>query len=245
MKVTLIDYQKNALDILIYTKDTRLKEGATLQDISNWSYEKKIKELEKIKDTIQSSWEFVTYILDIQNVSRNFTHQLVRTRTQSYAQESLRAVDASEKTVYNLGLNDAYDEAVKTSFECYKEQLEANVPMQDARGCLPGDILTNIIVKTDLRTLHNTALIRLCTRTAGEYQSIFKEIKSAVVSVHPWAESFINVACVQTGICCFPRYQECPVKPFTVHINQDTKDSIKSIWESTNHIADPSQRKIK
>jgi thymidylate synthase ThyX len=240
MKITLIDYQKNALDLLIFTRGTRLKGVKSINDISNWTEQQKLNELAKIKDTIKSSWEFVSYIFSIENVSRNFTHQLVRTRTQSYAQESLRAVDASESGVYNLGLNIDYDHAVCISLACYKEQIKQGVPIQDARGCLPTDILTNIVVKTDLRTLHDTALTRLCVRTAGEYQNVFKEIKNLVVGVHPWAEDFINVACVQTGICCFPRYTECPVQKYTVKVSNDRKSTIRNVWEKTNHVADPS-----
>jgi len=240
MKVTLIDYQPDALELLIFTRGTRLKGVKSINDIRNWTEQQKLDELAKIKDTIKSSWEFATYIFSIEGVSRNFTHQLVRTRTQSYAQESLRAVDASESGVYNLGLNEAYDDAVYTSLACYKEQIGQGVPIQDARGCLPTDILTNILVKTDLRTLHDTALTRLCVRTAGEYQSIFKAMKAEVVKVHPWAEDFMNVACVQTGICCFPRYTECPVQPYTIKVQQDQKDAIKKVWRQTNHVADPS-----
>lgn len=243
MKVTLIDYQPDALELLIFTRGTRLKGVKRKQDIYDWSHERKMQELAKIKDTIKSSWEFATYIFSIEDVSRNFTHQLVRTRTQSYAQESLRAVDASESGVYNLGLNEAYDDAVYTSLACYKEQIEQGVSIQDARGCLPTDILTNILVKTDLRTLHDTALTRLCVRTAGEYQDVFKAMKAAVVDVHPWAESFVNVACVQTGICCFPRYTECPIQVHTIKIRQDEKDIIKQVWENTIHVADPSGAK--
>lgn len=243
MKVTLIDYQPDALELLIFTRATRLKVVKSKQDIYKWTEQQKLDELAKIKGTIKSSWEFVTYIFSIEGVSRNFTHQLVRTRTQSYAQESLRAVDASENGVYNLGLNESYDDAVHTSLACYQEQIEQGVPIQDARGCLPTDILTNILVKTDLRTLHETALTRLCVRTAGEYQDVFKQMKAAVVDVHPWAESFINVACVQTGVCCFPRYIECPIQPYTAIIGQDQKDAIKKVWQHTNHVADPSGAK--
>lgn len=244
MKVTLLEYNPVALELLVYTKNTRLNNSNSWSDFMiNITEQELMKELAKIKDTIKSSWEFVTYVFEIQGVSRNFTHQLVRTRTQSYAQESHRAVDVRDAGVYNLGLNEAYDDAVATSLACYQEQVDQGVPIQDARGCLPGDILTNIIVKTDLRTLHDTALTRLCKRTAGEYQDVFKAIKAAIIKVHPWAESFINVACVQTGICAFPRYTECPIQQYTVKVQQDQKEAIKYFWEQTNHVADPGVKK--
>jgi hypothetical protein len=62
MKVTLLSYTPNALDLLLFTKNTRLTmNGATLADIAAWPQEKKLAELEYMRNTIQSSWEFVDY----------------------------------------------------------------------------------------------------------------------------------------------------------------------------------------
>jgi thymidylate synthase ThyX len=240
MKVEILDYTKNAIELLIFCKGTRLGDATTIDDIIKWPYEKKMDNFSYMKDTIKSQFEFVDFTFLLSDVSRNFTHQLVRTRTNSYSQESFRAVSASEKSVYNLGINESYDDAVATAFACYDEQISQGIPMQIARGCLPTDTLTNIIVKTNLRTMYETALVRLCTRTAGEYQSIFKEMKRLIVEIYPEFDSLIEVACVQTGVCCFPRYTECPVQPYTVIIGQETKGGIKKIWEQTNHVADPS-----
>jgi thymidylate synthase ThyX len=51
--------------------------------------------LDYISKTIRSSWEFVDYTFQITGVTRAFTHQFVRTRTGSYAQQSQRSVDMS------------------------------------------------------------------------------------------------------------------------------------------------------
>ena len=169
MKIELVDYQINALEILLMTKSTRLK-GATLAEIMNMTISEKLEHYSYMKDTIKSSFEFVHYIFNIQGVSRAFTQQLERTRTQSYAEQSLRATDVRDSPVYNFGLCTSYDDAVSVSIRAYEEMVDSGIPIQDARGVLPINITTNIIVGTNLRSLHETAKVRLCVRTQGEYQ---------------------------------------------------------------------------
>jgi thymidylate synthase ThyX len=228
----------NALEILLLTKSTRLK-GVELEDVIRMPMQEKLHHFEYMKDTIKSSFEFCTYIFIIKDVSRNFTHQLVRTRTQSYAQESMRAVNKNDAEFYNYGLCDEYDNAVDFALENYNQMIETGINIQDARGVLPTDTLTDIMVRTDLRTIHETAKVRLCFRTAGEYQEVFKEMRRLIGEVHPWVLDMINVACVDSGICCFPRYTECPVQASTVKIDDFRKLAIKIAWENSSHVANP------
>lgn len=241
MQVKLINYTQNALETLLYTKNTRLQAVASIEEVVAWSEEKKLKELDYMLKTIQSSWEFVDYTFEITGVSRAFTHQLVRTRDGSYAQQSQRTVDMSDSLEFvmpNLEnacegfvdkagdgkggtyrdyrkqyMKEQLDEFVEYTKEKYQQLVEEGLPPQDARSILPTNTATAIIAKFDLRTLSHMAKTRLCTRTQGEYQEIFKAMKEAVVAVHPWAEKFIRVYCSAVGVCQFPNYKECPIKP--------------------------------
>lgn len=238
MKVRLLDYQENALDILIYTKNTRLRQEVTMAQIASWPIEKKLEHLDYMKKTIQSSFEFVTYIFNIEGVSRNFTHQLVRTRNAVYAQESQRTVDVRDADV--IGTNDRrLLDVVEYSKNEYAIAIDRGIPVQEARTALPTGIETSITMGTNLRELTHMAEVRLCTRTQGEYQEVFKKMKEAIVAVHPFFDSFIEVHCVKTGICCFPNYKECPIQQYTIHIPQEHKDIIKDVWSNTNHVANP------
>jgi thymidylate synthase ThyX len=79
MKVTLINYTHNAMDLLIFTKNTRLTMSPDrLEEIAKWPLERKWNELEYMANTIPSSWEFCDYTFMIEGVTRAFTHQLVR-----------------------------------------------------------------------------------------------------------------------------------------------------------------------
>jgi flavin-dependent thymidylate synthase len=247
MKVKLLSFNPHALELLLYTKNTRLQGTQTLTEIIKWPMEKKLEHLAYMRDTIKSSWEFSHYVFEIQGVTRAFTHQLVRTRNASYAQESQRTVDVSDHQWLNTvdhEINDGFergrfDVACNSALFHYKEMIDYGVPVQDARGILPTNILTNIIMGVNLRTLHEMALVRLCTRTQGEYQDVFKEMRKRVIEVHPWAEDFIQVYCATHGTCCFPRYKECPVKKYVPEIDNVVKQVIKEKWTDFDHEAVP------
>ena len=261
MKVELISCTKMARELLLYTKHTRLQaEGITLAQICEWPEEKKQKELDYMLKTIQSSWEFVDYVFSITGVSRAFTHQFVRTRTGSYAQESQRAVDKGDfefiypENIKPRSKNDILF-AVQDLRRVYEDLVEVE-STQVARSILPTNVETSIIGKFNLRTLSEMAKLRLCTRTQGEYQDVFREMRKAVIAVHPWAEPFIRVYCAAVGVCCFPNYKECPIKPgiFDPDVGEWeyiggetndrplTKSEIQERWESTRFEADPSQK---
>ena len=217
MKITLVSFTPEALTLLLRTKGTRLGHKA---DVESWTDKERHEHLEYMRDTIKSSWEFVDYTFRIEGVTRAFTHQLVRTRTGSYAQEAQRVVDVRDSEVLKPQLIDCdpemsvlWDEAKHEVMGTYARMLDAGVPAQDARGLLPTNMTTSIFAKFNLRTLHEMAKLRLCTRTQGEYQDAFRAMRAAVIEVHPWAAEFLEVHCVATGTCAFPRYGkvECPV----------------------------------
>lgn len=215
MKVELLSYTPDALNLLLKTKGTRLAHG---EDPTLWSAEKKAEHLAYMRDTIKSSWEFVDYVFKITGVTRAFTHQLVRTRTASFAQEAMRVIDAREHPVVMpsgmpLLAEQRWIDAEVQIKASYGDMIDLGVPPQDARGILPTNITTSIVTKMNLRTMANTAELRLCTRTQGEYQDVFRRMRELVVGVHPWAEEFINVFCVNHAHCAFPKYgeKECPV----------------------------------
>lgn len=240
MKVTLLTYTPEARELLLFSKQTRLSMDSGLMDeIRAWPEEKKQAELTYMLGTIESSWEFVDYTFSLTGVSRAFTHQLVRTRDDpfaenmglgpSYAQQSQRTVGMElfefvMPEVFNTGKEndeeDCYDAARETViWTCdkirtgYQHLIQIGMAPQDARALLPTNVSTNIMFKANLATLSRMAEKRLCSRTQGEYQNVFREMRLAIIAVHPWAEPFLRVACAKRGVCQFPNYKECPIKP--------------------------------
>ena len=193
------DEQWAAADLLLFTKRTRLEmETGLLETIKGWDEDAKLKELRYMADTIPSSWEFVDYTFLISGVSRAYTHQQVRTRAGSYAQQSLRVVDASDfEFVYtdrNLANPDAkqmIDECLEEIKETYACLISMGQAPEDARGILPTNIATNIVCKFNLRTFVELVRSRSGGRTQAEYQRVIQGMIDEVLKVHPWAGPFL------------------------------------------------------
>lgn len=208
MKVQLIDYtgaghpdpDLYAATRLVFTKQTRLDmRPGLLAEIESWPWEKLREELEYMANTIPSSWEFVTYTFLITDVTRAFTHQFVRTRTGSYAQQTMRVLDVSGwtygkgPTVMDSGQREEkYEETMETIARAYDELIAMGAKIEDARGVLPTNIHTNIVAKFDLRTLADTARKRASSRTQGEYRHVMEAMLNAVKEVHPWTSLFLE-----------------------------------------------------
>lgn len=244
MKVELRRCTADALELLLETKNTRLTSS---EDVNSWDEQKKLDHLEYMRNTIKSSWEFVDYVFKIEIVTRVFTHQLVRTRTGSYAQQAMRVADVRDQEVIvpqsimdNPDMQQIWDKAMEQIKQTYGELVDAGCPLQDARAVLPQNISTSIFAKYNLRTLSDMAKLRLCTRTQSEYQDVYRAMREQVISVHPWAEEFLQVQCVADGFCAFPNYgkKDCPVY-FDQLDRTAAKQEAKQRFWSIRHEAAP------
>lgn len=242
--VKMLSCTPDALTLLLRTKNTRLTHA---DDPANWSDEERQEHLAYMLDTIKSSWEFVEYVFEITGVTRAFTHQVVRTRTGSYAQQAMRVVDARDFPVQepNGGMTEEqkliWTDTIESMLGGYGRLLDVGMAPQDARGVLPTNIETSIMCKFDLRSLHEMAKLRLCTRTQGEYQDVFRQMRELVIEEHPWTEPFIQVHCVATGTCAFPRYGkvECPVYLPEMDNTAVREAAKERFWNGPRHEASP------
>lgn len=199
MKVTLISNTPNAVELLLFTKATRLTmTPGLLDEIRAKSEEQKMTELEYMANTIPSSWEFIDYVFLVEGVSRAYTHQQVRTRAASYAQQTMRVIDMGEfdyiytdKNLENKVARAAIDMLLDEIKKTYKFLIDIGQAPEDARGILPTNIATNIVCKFNLRTFVDLAKSRTGGRTQSEYQKVVNAMVDEVLRVHPWAEKFL------------------------------------------------------
>lgn len=211
MKVSMIDFTgkgqadpaKYAAAVLIFTKSTRLSMSPALFDtIMTWPEQEIQDELKYMANTIPSSWEMCDYTLLIEGVTRAFTHQLVRTRTASYAQQTMRVLDVSQGKGWDYLVGPSiiddpdrqriYDKGMEAIDHAYKSLILHGAAVEDARGVLPTNIKTNIVVKMNMRTLVEMVRKRRGSRTQGEYRDFLTQLGTAVRSVHPWIDLFIE-----------------------------------------------------
>ena len=200
MKVTLINHTSDAVNTLLFTKNTRLQMSASNMDrVKELSLDQKVKELAYIANTIKSSWEFVDFTFMIEGVSRAFTHQLVRNRTGSYAQQTMRILDVSGFD-FVTGPSIAEDEELCGIYadmmglldDTYNLLIEKGATIEDARGILPTNICTNIVAKYNLRSLSDMMASRASPRTQGEYRDVIEGMYQEVTKVMPWADDFLR-----------------------------------------------------
>lgn len=206
MQVTLVDYtgagsydpSTYAAARLIFAKSTRLNlSPSLLREIEDRSWIDILDELEYIANTIPSSWEFVDYTFLIEGVSRGFTHQLVRTRHASFAQQTMRVLKM-EEWKYHTGPSlmdpkrfEIYDRTMKEIAVGYDVLVDMGAEVEDARGVLPTAIHTNILMKCNLRTFVETVRKRTSPRVQGEYREFLQLAVKAVHEVHPWIDLFL------------------------------------------------------
>jgi flavin-dependent thymidylate synthase len=204
MKVTLISSTPDAVELLIFTKNTRLTMSpAALEEIKAWPWERKLSELEYMANTIPSSWEFVDYTFMIEGVTRAFTHQFVRSRHWSFAQQTHRVLDVSTGKGWEYGIGpsimnnpfakEKYENGMAYIDDLYKELIHgAGVTIEDARGILPTNILTNIVGKCTMRGFVELIYKRSGPRVQKEYRDVLAAMKASVLEAHPWISLFID-----------------------------------------------------
>jgi flavin-dependent thymidylate synthase len=206
MQVTLLDYtgkgrpdeSRHAQNLLAFTKTVRL--GAfpeRFESIQAWSEERIAEELAYMATTIRSSWEFVDLTFVIQGVTRAAAQQITRTRTASYAMQSLRVANAKSADVRNDVENETashlYQLAAKQILHDYEILMtKYQVPAEQARGLLPLNIETNLVAKYNLRSWVDLVVARSSSRVQGEYREMIEQMRAAVLAVWPWVESFLQ-----------------------------------------------------
>ena len=141
---------------------------------------------------LQAPLEFIDLHFLLENVSRGFTHQLVRQRTAVYVQESQRFAvkEDADWAVYmppsiaampdGSPQREFWLQTVKQNAAAYLSLVNSGVPAEDARGLLPTNILTKVHYKTNLRNLLEHAGNRLCTQAQFEWRLVFHGIVSAI-----------------------------------------------------------------
>lgn len=183
--------------VLAFTKATRL--GLTQEtwgEICKLSDAELLKELEYMAGTIPSSWEFVDVTFLVSGVSRAVAQQMTRTRTASYAMQTMRVNDMGKNPVVvpeSVGRNkDIYEVAIDRSRDSYAALLSAGVSPTDARGVLPLNSATNLVCKYNLRSFVELGHSRRSIRAQGEYTEIYDQMQKEVLAQWPWAELFFK-----------------------------------------------------
>lgn len=200
MRVTIVGQTQDPMDLLIMSKSTRLEMcPEMLVDIQIMSEAEKLEQLDYMVNTIKSSWEFFDISFLIEGVSRGFTHQFVRNRQGTYAQQTMRILPMTKfkyitgpSIKNNFDANFKYELAMEHIQKTYDDLIAMGVAIEDARGILPTNICTNIMVKHNLRSLSDMLASRASHRTQDEYRKVCDAMYDACVEKWPWIAPFLR-----------------------------------------------------
>ncbi len=163
--------------------------------------------------------EHAYFTFAISDVSRSLTHQLVRHRIASYAQQSQRYVNLKEPNYVippsiekNNEMKKAYEETMSTIWKEYNKLLELGIPAEDARYVLPNATFTNIMVTMNARSLLNFFELRCCLHAQWEIRQLANKMLQEVKKVAPTIFKNAGPSC-KTKKVCPENKKDCPLYP--------------------------------
>lgn len=170
----------------------RMYEGLPTYSLSKITDEERMQYWEEsFKSHLRAPHEFVQFHFFAEGVDRSFTHQMVRQRTATFAQESLRFAvkeDLANEIPLPPSIADGTDAAkVWTDImfgieEAYTKLVNAGIPAEDARGLLPHATTTRLHWRTNLNDLVHHAGNRLCTQAQFHWRVFMISLMQAIRS---------------------------------------------------------------
>ena len=219
MNVKLIGFTPNPEKIPAMA--ARLTHSKTKPEDINKTPEKELKNvLEYVMNVGHTSIaEHANFTFAISGVSRALTHQLVRHRIASYAQQSQRYVNLNEpdyvippKITRDEKMKKAYEQTMNMIWDHYNKLLEIDIPAEDARYVLPNATCTNIIVTMNARSLLNFFELRCCLHAQWEIRILANKMLSEVKKVAPVIFKNAGPSC-KTKYICLENKKDCPLYP--------------------------------
>jgi thymidylate synthase (FAD) len=163
--------------------------------------------------------EHTSFTFAISDVSRSLTHQLVRHRIASYAQQSQRYVDFKKPNyvipptiVKNKKMNKAYNQTMTLIWEQYNKLLDIGIPPEDSRFILPNAACTNIMVTMNARSLLNFFELRCCLHAQWEIRELANKMLKEVKKTAPIIFKNAGPTCKTKNIC-HENKKDCPLYP--------------------------------
>jgi len=190
------------------------------EDLDETSYKELKSILKHVMDHGHTSViEHTSFTFAISDVSRSLTHQLVRHRIASYAQQSQRYVNFNEpnyvtppKIAKNKKMKEAFDETMQSIWYQYNKLLELGIPAEDSRYVLPNAACTNVVVTMNARSLLNFFELRCCLHAQWEIRRLANKMLQEVKKVAPTIFKNAGPACKSKGICPENK-KDCPLYP--------------------------------
>jgi len=186
-RVTLLSATPDPLGAL--SAACAMYEGRVIRNLNELTDDDRKHYWEQVQKThLKAPLEFIDLHFMVENVSRAFTHQMVRQRTAVYAQESLRfavkeQIDARPGPLIaeHPDALEIWSDTMQSLWGTYHELIQLGMPAEEARGILPHDTMTRLNFKTNLRNLADHLGNRLCTQAQFEWRMVATAMRSAIM----------------------------------------------------------------
>lgn len=142
----------------------------------------------------------------ITGVTRNFTHQFVRHRHISFAQQSFhytvaKDVDHPENPSYTHGQCDLMETAFTNAFMFYNELMKIGMPKEEARHVLPTGMSTKIMATASIRQWMQFVQIRSCSVNCWEIREVTKQIRFLLSREFSFLTPYLGPSCFVNDTC--------------------------------------------
>jgi thymidylate synthase (FAD) len=136
--------------------------------------------------------EHASVTFRLKEVSRAFTHQLVRHRVCSYSQQSQRYVREDKfsyvvppKVAKSNEAEEVFKDCMDKIRESYKKLLDLGIPKEDSRYVLPNSCQTEIVFSCNFRQLRHMLELRGELSAQWEIREVFIEILKEMKKIAP------------------------------------------------------------
>lgn len=209
MKVTLLEHTPNPERIVAMSARLCYSQVGAAQ-LAEKMTDKQVEQLlnKLVSMGHMSPFEHASFTFAVEGVSRVLTHQLVRHRIASYAQQSQRYVKENAFE-YILPPSIANNEQAKARFEqlmtdiqsAYNELNALGVHQEDARYVLPNATETKIVISMNTRALYNFFELRCCLRAQWEIRNMAQQMLVLLKEKSPLLFAKAGAPCIVRGIC--------------------------------------------
>ena len=174
-------------------------------DIHSTEFDEQVIE-DAFKGGLNQCLEWDTLVFECSGVSRGLTHELVRTRRASFAQQSMRHTNMGNPDMRmptaiheDLLASAIWLSAIEHCKKAYRLLVQRDIPFQDARTVLPIATQTYIIAEYPVSEFLATYSYRACHMFYPEIVYLFHLMKQVTIDKCPWLEPYIKISCEKTA----------------------------------------------
>lgn len=183
-------------------------QGISIEDLDrNLSDEQCEKLVRKILSNRHNGvLEHATFMVGVEGISRDCSHQFVRHRNTSFDQQSLHYTIMAEgfdmaQPVMDVDLGVRWREIKDASFQLYKDAIARGIPREEARHILPSGIETKLVATASLRQWLWFVRLRVCPVNCGEILVVAHKVKNILQGLMPYLKDYLGPPCLTEGIC--------------------------------------------